>query len=63
LHNSKKNINFARFLSGKQVNVFGKILKIGHFVKSDLQNRQTVKPSQRHDKKINKQSNLRLRKI
>ena len=37
LHNSKKNINFARFLSGKQVNVFSKILIIGHFVKCVLQ--------------------------
>ena len=37
LHNSKKNINFARFLSGKLVNGFSEILKIGHFAKCVLQ--------------------------
>jgi len=33
LHNSKKNLNFARFFSGKVVNRFSKILIIGYFAK------------------------------
>ena len=68
LHNSKKNINFARFLSGKLVNVFSKILIIGHFVKSGLQNRQTVRVSrqifkratQRHSDTTKKSTNNRI---
>lgn len=34
LHILKININFVRFLSGKVLNIFSKILKIVHFAKS-----------------------------